>query len=54
MSNQYEVLGKAPDTKELQNLSSENNHLICCEMFLYHLKGKNIKTEDKDHHTTRN
>ena len=27
MSNQYEVLGKAPDTKELQNLSSENNHL---------------------------
>jgi len=27
MSNQYEVLGKAPGTKELQNLSSENNHL---------------------------
>ena len=27
MSNQYEVLGKAPDTKELQNLSLENNHL---------------------------
>ena len=27
MSNQYEVLGKAPGTKELQNISSENNHL---------------------------
>ena len=27
MSNQYEVLGKAPGTKELENLSSENNHL---------------------------
>jgi len=27
MSNQYEVLGKAPETKELQNLSQENNHL---------------------------
>ena len=27
MSNQYEVLGKAPGTKELENLSSENNYL---------------------------
>mgnify|MGYP003321087041 CR=1 FL=1 len=27
MSNQYEVLGKAPDLHELQKLSSENNHL---------------------------
>ena len=27
MSNQYEVLGKAPDVKDLQNLSSKDVHL---------------------------
>ncbi|MDC0216440.1 ABC transporter ATP-binding protein [Candidatus Pelagibacter sp.] len=27
MSNQYEVLGKAPNTEELKKLSAENNHL---------------------------
>ena len=27
MSNQYEVLGKAPDAEDLKNLSSEDIHL---------------------------
>ena len=27
MPNQYEVLGKAPDVKDLQNLSPSNVHL---------------------------
>ena len=27
MSNQYEVLGKAPTPEDLQKLSPDNNHL---------------------------
>ena len=35
MPNQYEVLGKAPDVKDLQNLSPNNVHLTIKNLNLY-------------------
>ena len=32
MSNQYEVLGKAPGSEELKKLSPENNHITIKKM----------------------